>query len=140
MLIDTKIIRQRGRYAILAQSHEVPLRDNSITKLHLVIEGRNTEPARLLRAFMLPEAGTFIVDMGDLATQLQKELRECVRRDAPGVVNHFLRMHYPTATALRAAIVEQAIASFRPDDDEQPELAALTSMAAAKSVATGALA
>lgn len=134
MTTEIKIIRQLGRYAILAQSHEVALRDGAIIKLHLLKEGRNPEPARLLRAFVHPEAGAFIFDLGDVAKTLQKDLRECLTRDAPGMVHLTLRQFFPTGALLRAAIYEHAFASGAPGHgDDAPtiptHMAALVTMA-----------
>lgn len=110
-----QVISQRGRFSILARSHEVALKDGSLTKLHHVIEGKHPEPARFLRAYLHPEAGTFIFDVSDLATCLQKDLRQCLPRDAAGHIQFELRPRFANFAALRVAIVEHALVSFRAD-------------------------
>jgi len=109
---DSNILCVRGRFTILAAFHEVALKDGSITKLHRVIEGKNTEPARFLRAYLHPDAGIFIVDLGELAKPLQKELRQCLPRDMAGTAQYVLRQFFANFATLRVAMVENAQASF----------------------------
>ncbi|MBB2485431.1 hypothetical protein H5407_09345 [Mitsuaria sp. WAJ17] len=118
-MTDHAILCKKGRYSILAKSHELPLRDGSITKLHLVQEQGQEEPARFLRAIANDVAGTFVFDVRDLARCLDLEIRQLPARDTLGVITLTLRQFYTNAAALRCKIIEQCLVSFRDVMDQQ---------------------
>lgn len=123
MQSDTKIICRRDRYAILSQVQELPLRDGSTTKLHLVQLQGEAGPSRFLRAIANDVAGTFIFDVTALAKELDLDIRQLPARDTMGVISLTLRQKFLTGATLRMAIIENCLVSFRDGllDEHQAE-------------------
>lgn len=118
-MTDHAILCAKGRYSILTKSHELPLRDGSITKLHLVLEQGQEEPARFLRAIAHDVAGTFVFDVRDLAKCLDLEIRQLPARDTLGVISLTLRQVCTSAAELRCKVIEHSLVSFRDMFDQQ---------------------
>lgn len=127
-LIDLNTLRRKGRFTILSQSQELQLKDGSLTRLHLVLEGSTTEPSRFLRAIASDIAGTFIFDVRDLAKSLDLDIRQLPKRDSLGVVTLTLRQRYATLADLFFKIIEEAQVSFR-DTADTPGAEALAEAA-----------
>lgn len=109
---DLTVIRRQGRYCVLSHSQPVRLRDGTTLDLHLVQE-HNQAPARFLRAVLdHPLIESHIVDVRDLASCLDAEIRQLPERDSGDLVVLTLRQFYPDGAGLLCRIVEESLAKL----------------------------
>lgn len=110
-MTDLTIIRRSGRYAVLADSQPVRLRDGTVVDLHRVQEDSHPEPCRFLRAVLdHPLIEGHVFDVRDLASCLDAEIRQLPTRDAGDVVVLTLRQFFPAGADLLCRIVEESLA------------------------------
>ena len=108
---DLTIIRRAGRYAVLADSQPVRLRDGTVVDLHRVIEQSHPEPCRFMRAVLdHPLIEGHVFDVRDLASCLDAEIRQLPTRDCGDVVVLTLRQFFPDGAGLLTRIVEESLA------------------------------
>lgn len=96
-------IASDGRYAVLAQRHEVMWPNGSSIDMHPVrLDGVD---AMFLRAVLFEGLHWVVFDLRHLARHLAWELPAMPARDKPGLVFFTLRHRYPDAPACLAAAV-----------------------------------
>ncbi len=114
---DAHILRRHGRYTVLADSQLVILRDGTHLALYRVLENVGKQgqpgPSRFLRAVLdEPLINSHVIDVRDLASTLDAEIRSLPVRDEQGVVALTLRQFYPTGAGLLTKIVEESLAKL----------------------------
>lgn len=118
-MTDLSIIRRSGRYAVLADSQPVRLRDGTVVDLHRVQEDSHPEPCRFLRAVLdHPLIQGHVFDVRDLASCLDAEIRQLPTRDAGDVVVLTLRQFFPDGAGMLCRIVEESLSKV-PQAQEQ---------------------
>lgn len=119
---DLTVIRRHGRYSVLAQSQPVRLKDGTTLDLHLVQE-HGLPPARFLRAVLdHPLVESHVVDVRDLASCLDAEIRQLPERDSTDLVVLTLRQFYPDGASLLCRIVEESMCKLPPACSNEGEI------------------
>lgn len=111
MVIDDRIIQRHGTHAVLAQRYEIMWRDGSTVYLHPVtVDGAQ---AAYLRAIHHEGLTWLVIDVRQLAANIEADLMHLPCRDHPGVIFFSLRGAYPNAAAFGDAIARRpAVATW----------------------------
>lgn len=126
-MTDLTIIRRSGRYAVLAESQPVRLRDGTVVDLHLVQEDSHPEPCRFLRAVLdHPLIQGHVFDVRDLASCLDAEIRQLPSRDTGDVVVLTLRQFFPDGAGMLCRIVEESLAKVLQAQEQYSDDAAIS--------------
>lgn len=137
-MTDASIIRRHNRYAVLADSQPVRLRDGTVLDLHRVREHNNPEVCRFLRAVLdHPLIESHVVDVRDLdpARTLDADIRHARPADATDLVVLTLRQLYPDGAALLTKIVEESLDKIPPPGTNDGEITPADARAIAAAMA-----
>lgn len=105
MLTETKIIQRHDAHQVMAQRYEILWRDGSTVGLHAVHD--NGVEHAFLRAIEHRPSHWIVVDLRDLAPDVERDIKSLPRRDAIGVVFHTLRLGYSSAASFLARAIEK---------------------------------
>lgn len=105
-LFDPPPLHRHGSYLVQPARHEIMWPDGSTVGIHPVREldaqGR-AHDSMFLRALRTGTLHWIVIDLRDVAPQLDTEMREHFTNDVPGVVFYTLRLGFGTACQFIAA-------------------------------------